>query len=232
MSTPQFVNAPAQSVAVARGFVADVFGWMFLGLGITAGLAAFFAAQNNMMEYFEQHQGLMLGVIVVQFGLVIALVAGLSKFSASTARLLFCLYAATVGFTFSTIFEAYSTADITSSFVVAAGMFGGAATFGWVTKKDLTIVGQIAFFLLIGLILTLVVNWFIGSSTLEYVTSAVGVVVFTAFTAYDMQKVKRMAAEATGTGEAERKASIYGALFLYLDFLNLFLFLLRLQGGR
>jgi len=232
VSTPQFATAPAQSVAVARGFVADVFGWMFLGLGITAGLAAFFSSQNDMMEYVNEHQGVLIGVIVAQFALVIALVAGLNKFSSSTARLLFCLYAATMGFTFSLIFETYSTGTIASTFAVTAGMFGSAAVFGWVTKKDLTIVGQVALFLIVGLILTMVVNFFVGSSTLEYVISAVGVVVFTALTAYDMQKVKQIAARATGDGEAERKAAIFGALALYLDFINLFLFLLRFTGGR
>jgi len=232
VSSPQFATAPAQTVTAARGFLADVFGWMFVGLGITAGLAAFFASQNNMLEYINQHQGVLIAVIVAQFGLVIALVAGLNKFSASTARLLFCLYAATMGFTFSIILETYSSATIASTFAVTAGMFGGAALFGWVTNKDLTIVGQVVLFLLIGLILTMVVNLFIGSSTLEYVFSAVGVVLFTALTAYDMQKIKQVAAQATGTGEAERKYAIMGALALYLDFINLFMFLLRLQGGR
>jgi len=232
VSTPQFATAPAQSVTAARGFVADVFGWMFLGLGITAGLSAFFASQNNMLEYFDQHQGLFFAVIIAQLGLVIALVAGINKFSASTARLLFCLYAATMGFTFSTLFEMYSSGTIASTFAVTAAMFGSAAVLGWVTKKDLTMVGQVAFFLVVGLILALLVNFFVGSSTLDYVISFIGVIVFTALTAYDTQKIKKIAAGVSGDGEAERKMAIFGALSLYLDFINLFLFALRFAGGR
>lgn len=233
MSTPQFSTVtPAQSIAVARGFVADVFGWMFLGLGITAGLAAFFSSQNDMVRYVNDHPGVLIGVVIGQLVLVIALVAGMRKMSSSTARLVFCLYAATMGFTFALVFETYSTASIASTFAVTAGMFGAAAGYGWVTKRDLTIVGQVALFLLIGLILTMLVNWIVGSSTLDYIVSAVGVIVFTALTAYDMQKIKQIAAQATGDGEAERKAAIFGALALYLDFINLFLFLLRFSGGR
>jgi len=234
VSTPQFTTAPtaARSTTAARSFVANVFGWMFVGLGITAGLAAFFSSQNNMLAYFEQHEGLFLGVIVVQLGLVIALVAGLNKFSLSTARLLFCLYAATVGFTFSILFEMYSSGTIASTFAVTAGMFGSAAVLGWVTKKDLTIVRQVALFLVVGLILSIIVNWFVGSSTLDYVISFVGVIVFTALTAYDTQKIKQIAAGATGEGEAEGKVAIIGAFTLYLDFINLFLFALRFTGGR
>jgi FtsH-binding integral membrane protein len=235
VSTPQFspaTSAAARPVTAARGFVADVFGWMFLGLGITAGLAAFFSSQNDMVRFVDDHPGVVIGVIIAQFVLVIGLVAGMNKMSSSTARLVFCLYAATMGFTFALIFETYSTASIASTFAVTAGTFGGAAAFGWITKKDLTMVGQVAIFLLIGLILTMVVNFFVGSSTLEYVISGVGVLVFTALTAYDLQKIKRIAAQATGDGEAERKAAIFGALALYLDFINLFLFILRLTGGR
>jgi len=233
VSTPQFPTAAVdRPVSAARGFVADVFGWMFVGLGITAGLAAFFSSQNNMKQYVSDHPGVLIAVVIAQLGLVIALVAGMRKMSASTARLVFCLYAATMGFTFALIFETYSTASIASTFVVTAGMFGAAAAFGWVTKKDLTMVGQVAIFLLIGLILTMLVNFFIGSSTLEYAISAIGVIIFTALTAYDLQKIKQVAAQATGDGEAERKAAIFGALALYLDFINLFLFLLRFTGGR
>jgi uncharacterized protein len=232
VSTPQTtaVDAFGRPVAAAaRGFVADVFGWMFVGLGITAGLSAFFSSQNNLIAKVEANPAILWGVIIGQFVLVIALVAGMNKISAATARLLFCLYAGTMGFTFAIIFQFYTTGSIVSTFIVTAGMFGGAAAFGWITKRDLTIVGQVAIFLLIGLILTMVVNFFVGSSSLEYVISAIGVVVFTALTAYDLQKIKQTAANATGEGEAERKAAIFGALALYLDFINMFLFLLRLS---
>lgn len=218
-------------VSAARGFVADVFGWMFVGLGITAGLAAWFAGQNDMVQYVNDHPAAIWIVIIAQLGLVLFLVAGMQRMSSTTARIVFCLYAATLGFTFSLIVESYTTASIATTFVTTAGMFGGAALFGWVTKKDLSMVGQICLFLIIGLIIALIVNIFIGSSTVDLAISALGVVVFTALTAYDLQKIKQIAANATGDGEAERKAAIFGALALYLDFVNIFLFMLRFTGG-
>jgi uncharacterized protein len=223
--------ADARPVDAARGFIADVFAWMFVGLGITAGVAALFASSNDMIRYVDEHPGVMIGVVVAQLGLVLGLVFAINKISAAIARLLFCLYAGTVGFTFSLLFQVYTTGSIVSTFIVAAGMFGAAAAYGYVTQRDLTRVGQIAFMALIGLILAMLVNWFIGSSTLDYVVSIIGVIVFTALTAYDLQKIKQTAAMAQGDTEATRKASIFGALALYLDFINLFLFLLRIFGN-
>ena len=229
--SPASASTQARPAEAARGFLADVFGWMFLGLAITAGIAAYFGSNNDMVQYANEHGGLIIGVVIAQLALVLGLIFLINKISAAVARLLFCLYAATVGFTFSFILEGYTTASITSTFIVTAGMFGGAAVYGWVTKRDLTVVGQIAFFVLLGLILTMIVNIFLGSSTVEYLISAVGVLVFTALTAYDLQKIKQTAAMATGQGEAERKAAIFGALALYLDFINMFMFILRLTGG-
>ncbi len=232
MSTPQFPTAPVASpVAAARGFVADVFAWMFVGLAITAGLAAYFASQNDMVKYVQDNPMAIWIVIIAQLGLVVFLVAGMNKMTANTARLVFCLYAATLGFTFALIFEMYTTASIATTFVSTAGMFGGAALFGYVTKRDLTMVGQVCMMLIIGVFLALIVNIFVGSSTVDLVISVVGVVVFTALTAYDLQKIKQIAAQAGQDEEATRKAAIFGALALYLDFVNIFLFLLRFTGA-
>jgi FtsH-binding integral membrane protein len=222
----------ARPVEAARGFVADVFGWMFLGLAVTAGIAAYFSHSVDMQQWATDHSGTVLVIVIAQLAIVFGLIFLINKISANVARILFLLYAGTMGFTFAIILQAYSSASIVSTFIVTSGMFGGAAAYGWVTKRDLTIVGQIALFALIGLILVMVVNIFLGSSTIEYVISAIGVIVFTALTAYDLQKIKQTAAQATGTGEAERKAAIFGALALYLDFINMFLFILRLTGGR
>lgn len=232
MSTPDFRTAPVTSpVEAARGFMANVFGWMFVGLGITAGLAAYFASQNNMVQYVQDHPAAIWIVIIAQLGLVLFLVAGMNRMSSTTARVVFCLYAATLGFTFSLIFEMYTTASIATTFVTAAGMFGGAALFGFVTKRDLSMVGQVCLLLIIGVFIALIVNLFVGSQTVDLVISLIGVLVFTALTAYDLQKIKQIAAQATGDGEAERKAAIFGALALYLDFVNIFLFLLRFTGN-
>jgi FtsH-binding integral membrane protein len=231
VSTPFSTATTERSVTAARGFVADVFGWMFLGLAITAGVAAIFSSSQNMVDYTNEHSGVVIGVLIAQLALVFGLIFLINKISAAVARLIFCLYAGTIGFTFALLFQVYTTGSIVSTFVVTAGMFGGAAAYGWITKRDLTIVGQIAFMALIGIILALLVNLLLQSSTLDYVVSGIGVLVFTALTAYDMQKIKQTAAMAQGDTEATRKASIFGALMLYLDFINIFLFLLRFLGN-
>lgn len=231
MSTPFSTATAERSVAASRGFVADVFGWMFLGLGITAAVAAIFSSSNDMLQYANDHSGVVIGVMIAQLALVFGLVLAINKISAAVARIIFCLYAGTIGFTFAIVFQVYTTGSIVSTFVVAAGMFGSAAAYGWITKRDLTMVGQIAFMAVIGVFLALIVNFFLKSSTLDYVVSGIGVIVFTALTAYDLQKIKQTAAMASGDTEATRKASIFGALMLYLDFINIFLFLLRFLGN-
>ncbi len=226
--TPTLGTADAQ---IARqSFLTSVFGWMFVGLALTAGIAAYVAASSNMLDWFDAHPWAYFAMFIAQLGLVITLSAGINKISAPVAVFLFALYAALNGFIFSVILEAYTTASIASAFGVAAGMFGGMAIYGYVTKRDLTGMRSILFMGLIGLIIGMVVNMFWANSVLYWFVTFGGVVLFCALTAYDMQKIKQIG-ESGADAETLKKASILGALSLYLDFINLFLFLLRIFGS-
>jgi FtsH-binding integral membrane protein len=218
-------------VQLARqSFMTSVFGWMFLGLALTAGIAAYVAASSDMISWFEDHVFAWLIMFVVQIGLVVTISAGINRISYSISVFLFALYAALNGLIFSVILEAYTTASIASAFGVAAGMFGGMAAYGYVTKRDLSGMRSILFMGLIGIIIGMVVNVFWANSVLYWFVTFGGVLLFCALTAYDMQKIKQIG-ESGADGETLRKASILGALSLYLDFINLFLFLLRIFGS-
>ncbi|HEX2388051.1 MAG TPA: Bax inhibitor-1/YccA family protein [Solirubrobacterales bacterium] len=218
-------------VQLARqSFMTSVFGWMFLGLALTAGIAAYVAASSDMISWFEDHVFAWLIMFVVQIGLVVTISAGINRISYSISVFLFALYAALNGFIFSVILEAYTTASIASAFGVAAGMFGGMAAYGYVTKRDLSGMRSILFMGLIGIIIGMVVNVFWANSVLYWFVTFGGVLLFCALTAYDMQKIKQIG-ESGADGETLRKASILGALSLYLDFINIFLFLLRIFGS-
>ncbi len=226
--TPTLGTADVQ--LARQSFLTSVFGWMFVGLAITAGVAAYVAASSDMLDWVNDHPWAWLGLFVVQIGLVVAISAGINKISASVAVFLFALYAAVTGFVFSIIIEAYTTVSIVSSFATAGGMFAGMAIYGYVTKRDLSSLGSILFMGLIGVIIGSVVNIFWANSILYWFVTFAGVLVFCGLTAYDMQKIKQMG-ESGISGEAAQKASILGALALYLDFINLFLFMLRIFGS-
>jgi hypothetical protein len=219
-------------VAVARpesGFLQRVFLWMFVGLGITGGVAAAIGSSDTLLTDITETPGIIIGVIVVQLGIVFGLSFAINRISVGVATFLFLLYSATVGVTFAFIFELYTTQSIFTAFLITAGMFGALAVWGAVTDIDLSKVGSIAFMALIGLILATIVNVFWANSTLYWITTYAGVGIFAALTAYDMQKLSQINKQGL-TGEAEGRAAIMGALALYLDFINLFLFLLRIFG--
>ena len=222
------------SDAVARedsGFLQRVFGWMFVGLAITGGVAAAIGSSDQLLTDITQSPGIIIGVIVVQLGIVFGISFAINRISVGLATVLFLIYSATVGITFAFIFELYTTQSIFTAFLVTAGMFGALAVWGAVTHIDLSKVGSIAFMALIGLILATIVNIFWANSTLYWITTYAGVAIFAALTAYDMQKLKQIGQQGL-TGEAEGRAAILGALTLYLDFINLFLFLLRIFGQQ
>ena len=208
------------------GFMNKVFAWMFIGLAITGGVAALIGSNEALLTDITENPMILLGVIIGQLVLVIALVAAINRLPVGLAMLMFFVYSATVGITFAFVFELYTTESIFTAFFVTAGMFGALAVFGAITDIDLTKVGSIAFMALIGLILATIVNIFWANETLYWVTTYAGVLIFAALTAYDMQKITQL----SKAGEAESRASIIGALSLYLDFINLFLFLLRIFG--
>lgn len=222
------VQAQASTV-----FLAKVFNWMAIGLGLTA-FFAFAVASSMSMESIAANSGLFMVLMFVELGLVFYLSARIDKIAPATATGLFLLYSALNGITLSGILLIYTATSVAATFMVTAGMFGAMAVYGFVTKKDLSSWGSFLFMGLIGIIIASVVNIFLGSSQMSWIISAIGVIIFTGLTAYDVQDITRMGASSImqqGEG-AVRKMAIIGALRLYLDFINLFLMLLRFMGNR
>lgn len=206
-----------------------VFTWMFGALGITA-LTAMLVAKSMRMN-----PGLLWGLIIAELALVFILSARIGKMSFFTSSLLFTIYSILNGVTLSSIFFiVYTMTSIAATFFITAGMFGAMALWGYFTKKDLSKWGSIFFMLLIGLILATVVNLFLRSGAMGFIFSIVGVIIFTGLTAFDVNKIKQMLAQMQGfeEGDVVRKVALMGALTLYLDFINLFLYLLRFFGRR
>lgn len=209
-----------------------VYLWMTLALVIT-GFTAFGIASNPGIAYaIVTNRLLFWGLVIAEFGLVIGISGAINKLSAVTATLLFVLYSIVNGATLSVIFMAYTMSSIASVFFITAGLFGVMAFIGYTTKTDLTSIGKILFMALIGIILATIVNLFVGSSMLNMIVSYIGVVIFTGLTAYDSQKIKNMLYNADSMDEGIQKIALLGSLTLYLDFINLFLMLLRIFGGN
>lgn len=241
METNNFNYVPSQDVkgAMSRTFVASVFSWMFAALAITSVVAYYFGHNLRLLSLLVNIEagGLTpLGYIVMfaPIGFVLAMSLGFNKFSYPVLLFLFLLYSAIMGASLSFIFLAYTSSSIYGTFAAAAGMFGLMAVVGYTTKTDLTRFGSIMIMGLFGIIIASIINWFIGSEGLDYIISFIGVLVFTGLTAYDVQKLKNIGAGVAYGQESTNKLVILGALSLYLDFINLFLFLflLRLFGSR
>jgi len=211
-------------------FLRAVYGWMFVGLGVTAVTAWFVAASPAIALTVARNQLIFWGLIIAQFGLVIALSARVAKMAPGTASALFVVYAALTGVTLSFVLLAFTGESVATTFMVTAGMFGGMAIYGTVTKRSLAGFGQFLFMGLIGIILASIVGMFWHSSGLQFVIAFCGVIVFTGLAAYDAQRLKAMA-QSLPPGETGAHA-VVGALALYLDFINLFLMLLRFFGNR
>jgi FtsH-binding integral membrane protein len=211
-------------------FLRRVYGWMVVGLGITAATAFAVSSSPALVQGIFGNPILFFGLIIAEIGLVFFLSARVAKLAPQTAAILFIIYSALNGATLSMILLAYTGTSIATTFVVTAGMFGALALFGTTTKRSLAGVGQFFFMGLIGLLLASVVGLFWKSDTLQFVISVVGVLVFTGLTAWDAQRLKLMAA--TVPEERFGSYAVVGALSLYLDFINLFLFLLRFLGSR
>jgi uncharacterized protein len=222
-------TARAVPYASAGGFLQRVFAWMFAGLVVTGGVSAAVGASDSMLTEVTEDPMLLIVLFGVQIGLVLALSFWIERISVPVAVGLFFLYAAVNGVVFAFVFELYTTQSIFTAFLVAAAMFGALAAWGYATNRDLSGMGSILLMGLVGLIVASVVNLFWANDALYWITTYAGVVIFAALTAYDMQKLKRYAE----AGGSEERAAIQGALALYLDFINLFLFLLRIFGrGR
>lgn len=226
---PSYVAADVRDVRVTA-FLGKVYLWMFLGLLITAGTAFVVASSPLLIEALILNRILFWILLFGQLGLVFYLSARVDKVSPTTAAALFAAYSVSVGITSSVILLIYTGASLVSTFVVTAGMFGALALFGTFTRRSLAGVGQFAFMGLIGLIIAMIVGLFWQNSALQFVISVVGVIVFTGLTAWDAQRLKEMAL-ALPEGRIGAYA-VVGALSLYLDFINLFFFLLRFIGNR
>jgi FtsH-binding integral membrane protein len=232
---------PQVSTEASTIFLAKVFYWMAIGLGLT-GVTAFITvnSQTALQVLFTVQDGyakpsmLLYGLLIGELGMVFYLSARIQKISAQAATGIFVGYSILNGITLSTILLYYTMSSVAATFFITAGMFGAMAVYGFVTKKDLSSWGSFLFMGLIGIIIAMVVNIFLASSMMSWVISGIGVIIFTGLTAYDVQQISRMGAQGIMDGgeAAIRKGAIMGALKLYLDFINLFLMLLRLLGDR
>lgn len=213
-------------------FMAGVYGWMGCALALTAGAAYYVASVPSIFMYIYTHSAVVIGLMIFQVGLVIAISALINRISFVTALAMFLLYATSLGVTLSSIFFVYTEVSILSTFLTTALMFGAMSLYGYMTKADLTSVGSMSMMVLFGLIIGMVVNMFLKSEHFDYVLSGIGVVIFVLLTAYDTQKIKQIARPMLADHELASKMTLIGALTLYLDFVNLFLFLLRFMGQR
>ena len=209
-----------------------VYTWMTLALVLTGLTAYGVATSPGIMMALYSNSALMWGLVIAEFALVIGISAAINRLSLSTATLMFVDYSVINGAMLSSIFMIYTAASIASVFFITAATFAVMALIGYTTKTDLTSVGKLLFMALIGLVIATIVNMFIGSSTMTMICSYVGVLIFVGLTAYDSQKIKNMLMQAPDAGESSQKLALLGALTLYLDFINLFIYLLRIFGDR
>ena len=218
--------------AEQQRFMVRVYNWMTAGLAITGFMAFYVSNNETIMGIIFGNPFMPIVLIIVQIGLVFWLASRVMQMSVSQATGVFMLYSGLTGITFSFIFVVYTSASITSTFLVTAGTFGAMSLYGYTTKKDLTSWGSFLFMGLIGIIIASVVNMFMQSSMMHMIITYAGVLIFVGLTAYDTQKIKEMNILGNEGTDEDTKEAIRGALTLYLDFINLFLMLLRLMGDR
>jgi len=215
-----------------HSFMYSVYSWMACALLVSAFTAYYVATTPAIFEWIYGNTFILITLFIVQIGLVIGLSLFLPRMTLITALVMFLFYAGLLGVTLSVIFHIYTTVSIFATFITSAGMFGSMAVYGYLTRTDLATVGSISMMILFGLIIGLVVNLFLRSAMIDLVLSGVGVVIFSLLTAYDTQKIKQLGQRMLAEQETIQKVAIFGALTLYLDFINLFLFLLRFTGRR
>lgn len=218
------------SASVSKSFVSNVFSYMTLALLISGGVAAYFGLNESLFRSLMSVPGMMWILMLAPLAFVMIISFGFNKLSFPALLIIFLAYAATMGLSLSAIFVIFELGVIFKVFLITAGLFGTMAVLGYTTKTDLTAFGGILTMALIGIVIASLVNMFMGSETMDYIISCIGVLVFTGLTAYDVQKIKRIGAGVEyGTATAS-KLALMGALSLYLDFVNLFIFLLRIFG--
>ncbi len=215
-----------------QSFITRVYGWMAIGLAITGFVAMWVASSPQLINLIYSRQIVFIGLIIIELILVARLVRIIQRITSQRASLIFVFYSILNGLTLSAIFLVYTQESLASTFLITAGTFGVTSLYGYLTKTDLTKLGNLLFMALIGLIIASLINWFLKSEMLYWITTYAGVLIFVGLTAYDTQKIKKIGALTNGASEEGKKASIIGALTLYLDFINMFLFLLRIFGRR
>ncbi len=225
-------RSPDSIAAEQQRFMVKVYNWMSAGLGLT-GLVAWIVASDPTLSAIIFSNGIfVIGLVIAQLGLVFWLATRVMQMTVMTAMSVFMGYAALTGVTFSAIFLTYTTASITSAFVVTAGTFAAMSFYGYTTKRDLTSLGGFLFMGLIGIIIASVVNIWLASPAIQWFVTYAGVLIFIGLTAYDTQKIKEMNILGNEGTDEDTKEAIRGALSLYLDFINLFLMILRIMGDR
>lgn len=224
----------SQTQVLVNGFIRSVYNWMAIGLALTGATAYYVGHNETLLSLIYGNQLLFFGLIIGELVLVFSLVARVQKMKASTATGMFVLYSILNGVTLSFIFLVYTRTSITSTFFICAATFLACSVYGMTTKRDLTSIGGFLMMGLIGIIIASMVNWFLRSPAMHMIISYLGVFLFVGLTAYDTQKLKAMALSQPADLSAGviRKGAIMGALSLYLDFINLFIFLLRIFGDQ
>ena len=221
-----------QIQAEQASFISKVYGWMTAALIITGLVAVWCASNPAAIEFIFGSKLVFWGLIIVEIVCVASLVAVIGRISSTTATLIFIGYSALNGLTLSGIFLIYTSESIANTFFITATTFGLMSAYGYFTKRDLTTIGNLAFMALLGLIIASVVNMFLESEMLYWITTYAGILIFVALIAYDTQKIKNLNVIGNEGTEEDKKEAIMGALTLYLDFINLFLYLLRIFGRR
>lgn len=232
---PRFQNILSERTnsSVIQPYMSQVFGWMSCGLLLTAFVAWYSAQTPAILQLLFSNQITFFGLIMLQLALVFVLSGVVNKLSGSLATTLFMLYSMLTGLTLSSIFILYTSSSIASTFIVTSGMFGAMTIYGHTTKRDLSSFGNLLFMALIGIALASVINIWLKNTALMWLITYIGVFAFVALTAYDTQKLKSIGASLSiDDQDTFRKYSIIGALTLYLDFINLFLMMLRIFGNR
>lgn len=222
----------SQVQTIQATFLNKVYAWMALALTLTGFIAWRTAGSETLVNLIIGNQLVFFGIIIAELGIVFWMSSAIERITSNLAIGMFLLYSALNGLTLSVLLLAYTSASVASTFFITAGTFGAMSAYGFFTKKDLSSWGNILFMALIGLIIASVVNIFWHSSALYWLVTYAGVLIFVALTAYDTQKIKRMSLEMDAESEQGRKGAVMGALTLYLDFINMFIFLLRIFGNR
>lgn len=218
---------------IIQPYISQVFGWMSCGLLLTAFVSWYTSTSPVVLQILFSNQIVFFGLVISQLALVFALSGMVTKLSGSLATTLFMLYSVLTGLTLSSIFVLYTASSISSTFVVTSGMFGLMTVYGYTTKRDLSSLGNLFFMALIGIMLGSLINLWLKNSAIMWIITYVGVMVFVGLTAYDVQKLKSMGSILSLQDQDQfRKYSIIGALTLYLDFINLFLMMIRIFGNR